>query len=313
MSGQAKSVGNPHECTLKYISRATKFPGNGTPVLSQEQANFLLSDAAKSLTPKEAAGLKADESYERFKEIRWGWQKGQPYCPHCGYARVYELKCRSKFSCRSCGRQFSVTSRTIFHARKLPYQTILRAIAMRIHDAPNALQMSYALGVQYNTSYSLTKRFRIFGNANLQPKDINWPYVTRGTRDPNNMLSLVSKAIPQNLPEQVRADVGQDIIVGLLSGAFTEAQLTAQVHHYVRNHYSRMEWRFDTVSLDSPVPGTDGVSYSEFLLKVPPDQIEETYRSQIESARMRAAEKGQHLSFEETEALFSPPNPPLER
>lgn len=300
-----------NECTLKYIERATRFPGTGTPVLSPTQANFLLSKAAKALTPADARRLGRDESYERFKDIRWGWQGGKPYCPHCGYVRVYEFKCRAKFKCASCGKQFSVTSRTIFHARKLPYQTILRAIALRLHEPANPLRTAAALGVQYKTSCSLASRFKIFlGQAKYaeirtKPSDTNWPYLIPGTRDPNNMLSVVHSMIPKTLPEHVRADVGQDIIVGLLSGAFTEDALAAQVRDYIKGHYARSEWRFDTVSLDAPIPGMRDLRVADRVPSVhAPNQIEETYRAQIERARERDALNGTHLSLEEAEEFY---------
>lgn len=265
--GRHKNPGEWAKAGSEKVLRSKNL-GSGTPVLTQDQANFLLSPAAKDLKPGEASRLSRDEAYERFKEIRWGWQGGDPYCPFCGYKRVYEYRCREKFKCASCGRQFSVTSRTVFSSRKAEYSTLLHAIALHIHRPSNPYQMSQELGVQAKTSYRWAQMMRSFGLTSARPAsphEKQWPYLEHEETDAEAMLAKVARLLPKGLPHHIKADVGQDIIVGLLANDFTEVDLANQVDHYLRDHYKRIEWRFDTVSLDAPVPGTNGMAWADKL------------------------------------------------
>lgn len=238
----------------------------GKIVFTEEQISFLLSPAAKALKPLEAKSLTADESYERFKEIRWGWQQGRPYCPHCGHERVYEYAERGKFKCARCGRQFSVTTRTTFQSRKLPFKTILAALAIRLHDPMNAHQLSKELDINYRTSANLISTFKPF-SGNIVPKtsENRWPFLNNDGAAATELLLRVNETIPKALPEQVRADVGQDIILGILSGEISEENLRKDVAWYIRQHYAGMEWRFDTVSLDAPMHVGDWGSWHDVI------------------------------------------------
>lgn len=238
----------------------------GKIIFTQEQISFLLSPRAKELTPVQAERVKPDEAYERFKEIRFGWQEGKPYCPHCGHERVYEHSNRNTFKCAKCGKHFSVTTRTVFASRKLPYGTILHALALRIHDPRNAHQTSLILGVNYRTSVSLAKTFKLFGNAPaLKPSENRWPYANRDREEGATLVDRVNAALPYSLPEQVRADAAQDIILGVLEGHIREDDLAREIQSFIKSHYRRMEWRFDTLSLDAPVPGTEDMRWDEIL------------------------------------------------
>lgn len=238
------------------------------------QGNFKLLPHVKAITPRDAASMRGDDAYEAFKAIRWGWRDGRPDCK-CGGERLYEYTARSIFKCAKCGRQFSATSGTTFNARKLPFTTIISALAITLHDATNARQLGIRAGVTYKTSTTLLKSFRLFsGNVAVQTRDKCWPYLSREPNDADALIMRVSAAVPKTMPEQVRADVCQDLILGVLAGDFTEADLTAQVSRYIRQHYKTVEFnRFRDFSFDQPVPGTDGLRWDE-VVAAPPEYEE---------------------------------------
>jgi|GEM_PF-4430107 len=64
--------------------------------------------------------------------------------------------------CKGCGKQFSVTSGTIFNSRKLSIRDYLAAIVIFINAAKgiSALQLGRDLGVQYKTAFVLTHKLR---------------------------------------------------------------------------------------------------------------------------------------------------------
>jgi hypothetical protein len=125
-----------------------------------------------------------------------------------------------------------------------------------------------ALGVQYRTAYDLNRRFRLFqGNIGFtRVRDNRWPYLNKDADEANALVVRVNNVVPKALSEQVRADVAQDIILGVLSGELSENDLAKHVQTYIRRHYGKVEWnRFRDVSLDAPYPGTDNRSWHDVL------------------------------------------------
>jgi transposase-like protein len=124
--------------------------------------HFLLTAAARSLSLGQVLRLSDEEAHAKFVEIRWSDNGGKPYCPHCGCADVYGFRCRPIWRCKGCNKQFSVTSGTMFHSRKLPHRDYLAAIAIFVNGAKghSALQLSRDLNVQYKTAFVLAHKLR---------------------------------------------------------------------------------------------------------------------------------------------------------
>jgi transposase-like protein len=106
--------------------------------------------------------LSDEEAYDTFKLVRWAATDGQPVCPRCECAAVYNYATRKLFKCKACSHQFSVTSGTIFASRKLPVRDYLLAIAIFVNGAKghSALQLSRDLDVQYKTAFVLSHKLR---------------------------------------------------------------------------------------------------------------------------------------------------------
>lgn len=117
--------------------------------------HFLLSAAARTLSVAKVAKMGEEEAWNLFRAIRWSETDGEPYCPTCGSLATYRHKSRKIFSCQACGRQFSVTSGTIFAGR-------LVAIAIFVNGAKghSALQPSRDLDCQYKTAFVLAHKLR---------------------------------------------------------------------------------------------------------------------------------------------------------
>lgn len=91
------------------------------------------------LTIVDRIGTESD-AYELLEELRWN---GNPRCAHCGAADPYYLRPangesrrtrtgtmseRRVWKCKSCRKQFSVLTGTIFHGSKIPVRTWLLVI-----------------------------------------------------------------------------------------------------------------------------------------------------------------------------------------
>ncbi len=127
--------------------------------------HFLLSRAAKSLSLAEVFRMTDAEAETTFRNVRWPDTYGAPVCPHCGGIDPYD--CRrpngaSRFECRACGKDFSITSGTLFASHKLPLRGYLAAIAVFCNEVKgkSALALSRDLGVSYKTAFVLLHKLR---------------------------------------------------------------------------------------------------------------------------------------------------------
>ncbi|WP_031551292.1 IS1595 family transposase [Parvularcula oceani] len=124
--------------------------------------HFLLSPAAKTLSLIKVLRMSDAEAAKAFRSIRWAETDGEPVCPACGGTEHYDLKSRPVWKCKACTKQFSLTSGTIFHSRKLSLRDILGAIAIFTNGAKgySALQLSRDLGCDYKAAFVLLHKLR---------------------------------------------------------------------------------------------------------------------------------------------------------
>lgn len=124
--------------------------------------HFLLSPTAKTLSLVKVMRMSDEEARASFRKIRWADTDGEPVCPECGGVEHYDIKTRPVWKCKACAKQFSVTSGTIFHSRKLAVRDILAAIAIFVNGAKgySALHLSRDLAVDYKTAFVLLHKVR---------------------------------------------------------------------------------------------------------------------------------------------------------
>jgi Transposase zinc-ribbon domain len=95
--------------------------------------HFLLSAAARSLSPGKVMRMSERGAENVFVRLRWPQTDGKPICPHCGCQTCYDCRRsehQSRWRCKACRADFSATSGTLFAWHKLPLRTYLMAIAV---------------------------------------------------------------------------------------------------------------------------------------------------------------------------------------
>jgi len=127
--------------------------------------HFLLSRAAKSLNLATVFRMSDAEAETTFRKVRWSETDGAPVCPHCGGLDAYDCRRPNgapRFECRACGKDFSVTSGTLFASHKLPLRAYLAAIAIFCNEVKgkSALAISRDLGVSYKSAFVLLHKLR---------------------------------------------------------------------------------------------------------------------------------------------------------
>lgn len=127
--------------------------------------HFLLSKAAKTLSLGAIFQMKDAKAEMAFRRVRWADTDGQPVCPHCGGLDAYDcrrLKGAPRFRCRACGKDFTITSGTLFSSHKLPLRCYLAAIAIFCNEVKgkSALALSRDLNVSYKCAFVLLHKLR---------------------------------------------------------------------------------------------------------------------------------------------------------
>jgi transposase-like protein len=127
--------------------------------------HFLLSSAAKTLSLAQVFRMTDAEAEAAFRNVRWAETNGEAVCVHCGGTDAYDCRRRngaSRFRCRACKRDFSVTSGTLFASHKLPLRMYLAAIAIFCNEVKgkSALALTRDLGVSYKCAFVLAHKLR---------------------------------------------------------------------------------------------------------------------------------------------------------
>src|ERR1700686_2573450 len=127
--------------------------------------HFLLSAAARSLSPAKVTRMSERGAENVFLRLRWPESDGKPVCPRCGCQICYDCR-RSehqpRWRCKACHADFSAMSGTLFAWHKLPLRTYLMAIALFCNEVKGKSMLAFSrdLDVQYKTAFVLAHKLR---------------------------------------------------------------------------------------------------------------------------------------------------------
>jgi transposase-like protein len=127
--------------------------------------HFLLSAAARSLSPAKVMRMSDQGAENVFARLRWPETDGKPVCPGCGCQICYDcrrLPAQPRWRCKACRGDFSVTSNTLFAWHKLPIKSYLMAIAVFCNEVKGKSMLAFSrdLDVQYKTAFVLAHKLR---------------------------------------------------------------------------------------------------------------------------------------------------------
>jgi transposase-like protein len=127
--------------------------------------HFLLSRPAKTLSLARVFRMSDAEAEAMFCKVHWPETDGAPVCLHCGGLDAYECRRANgslRFRCKTCKKDFTVTSGTLFASHKLPLKGYLAAIAIFCNEikGKSMLAMSRDLGVSYKCAFVLCHKLR---------------------------------------------------------------------------------------------------------------------------------------------------------
>ena len=129
--------------------------------------HFLLSARARTLSLATVFRMTEAEAEAEFRKVRWPETDGEPVCPVCGSAKVYDCRRphgapRWRCAQKECKAEFSITSGTLFAFHKMPLRHYLAAITIFANEVKgkSMLALSRDLGTQYKTAFVLAHKLR---------------------------------------------------------------------------------------------------------------------------------------------------------
>lgn len=258
------------------------------------------SVAHGNLTVDEILGMREDHSLAAFRLIRFHDTKGIPKCPRCESTESYTLTKRHLvWACAHCGHQYTMTNGTMLHGRKMGMRAYLCFLSMVMDKQQfrSLLQFSQEAKIGYKTAHAQINRFRACMAANngcsvpfsllereafnrrwaetrsnltrfmFDPKNASYPYLSEDVPKDygRGLLEFVNKLMPRWMPDYLRADACQDMIVAILTGEATTDQIKKDARKYLTKIFAEYPWKYKWLSLDAPRSEDDERTFGESL------------------------------------------------
>lgn len=250
--------------------------------------------AAKGLLKvDDVLGMVETEALMAFQFVRFADSRGMPTCPRCSEKnRVEHIRKRPRFRCRSCKHDFTLTSSTMLHGRKMGMRSYLSLLSLLLDKGQfrSLLHFSKETGMDYKTAFIQTRRLRLATTddkgctvpfslltreawqirqkgmeryiAPFMPatKEAVYPYLRQSNKHENgaDLLAFVNTLVPRQLPEYLRADICQDMILAVLTGETTRDALKADHRAFLTKVFSQYPWKYKWISFDQPLGNEEG-------------------------------------------------------
>lgn len=113
---------------------------------------------------------------------------------------------------------------------------------------------------------ALEKRNRAARKLADSQRSISYPFLVHdGGRPEHDLLKAVNRAVPQWLPPDMRADVCQDLVVGILAGDFDKDNLHLPAKEMLKRVQQMFPVKYGPLSLDAIVPGTEDMKLMDLI------------------------------------------------
>lgn len=236
-------------------------------------AAFARAIKARDIDIEEVPKLADQDAREIFREVRWADTDGRPTCPICSAEKPYDLPSRiGAFRCRNkaCQRNFSMTSKTVFASRKTSFQNTLIVLGSHTDPTMNATRLCDVMGVSYKTALSFAHRFGLpkgrVGNLGAKRILMSYPYMPQqSVASGADLIMQIVAGLPPGLPPEMIEDVSQELALAVLCGDVQRDNISGAIPTYMRAYNRMFSKKYGDLSLDAPVPGTDGLTYGSQL------------------------------------------------
>lgn len=110
-----------------------------------------------------------------------------------------------------------------------------------------------------------TREFRLLSGRSAQPV-LQYPFLIHdGGKPEHDLLRKVNAAIPRHYAPEMRADMCQDLIVGILCGDFREDDLGLPAKEMTKRVVQMFPTKYGPLSLDAPIGDERGATWLEMV------------------------------------------------
>lgn len=195
--------------------------------------------------------------------------KLNPFCVSC-HGRMYAYQRVSGevyFRCRRCRASTIYRPPRTPKPRGAPLRKIDHERASKLLQDYPVLYVAEALGVHRNVLYNhISKGLctgRPFRTWTPRPgwspplRDVGllyWPYMKVDDPRYEGVIREVNEAVSREIPDAIRSDICQEIVVSVLMGEVTQKEIKSAVKSHMRRHFKMFPTKgYQVVSLDAPI------------------------------------------------------------
>ncbi len=240
----------------------------------------------------------SDESVA-VKEMRESQFLSEPKCRTCGGTRLHFMQSAKRYKCRDCYDQFSEKIGTIMQNSALPVGTWASGAWLLANAAGmTSVRMAELLAVTQLTAWRMCQKFNRHSDrlevagrpapvryvAWQRPvKEISehYPYTPSRDDSANAIVKAVYEIVLRDCPQQMRADVSQELLLRIFSGETTLETCRELIPELRKDNWLYAEKFHTHVSINAPVY-EDGAELGETLLLDINESMEKNFMSEYD-------------------------------
>lgn len=172
--------------------------------------------------------------------VKWSPVIGNPWCVTCQRPMKKE---GCKFSCRRCRSHATREPRRRGAVSRVSDSTIIKAITAErtLQSVAREFRVSERRVGRLRKTISLSCRCGKEAHHTRACRPV-YPYGAT-----HELVQMVNEAVPRSLPEDIRGDVCQEMILAMLDG---EVNVLDRAQEFIRAHRKEYAFRFGPMSID---------------------------------------------------------------
>lgn len=143
--------------------------------------------------------------------------------------------------------------------------TILEAMKI-YHGSPEAQAIKSArMKALWADPVWRIRQLDLVGRSPNTPEPIRRKLSVRPLNGAVDLMAEIDRVVPRSLPEFARGDICQDLMVALLEGSLKLSDLAKGAKSYLTEYRKMFPDKFGPLSIDAPIPGTEGFTIADTL------------------------------------------------
>jgi hypothetical protein len=114
------------------------------------------------------------------------------------------------------------------------------------------------------------RQIEAISRADILPTNVRKGISASALNSATDLMASVDRVVPTGLPDFIRNDVCQDLMVAVLEGTIKFSELKSASKLYLTEYRKMFPDKFGPLSIDAPIAGTDGLTIADTLTNETP-------------------------------------------